>query len=76
MTFWFGFNIIDGSVREVPYDASNYYGDPLFRPGSFEPEAYSPAVNNGIDGGDHFFLDVYGRSRFSGSIDRGAFEQN
>ncbi|TWU56549.1 hypothetical protein Poly51_24600 [Rubripirellula tenax] len=72
--FWFGFNIIDGDVREVPYDPSNHYGDPGFRPGSFELEYYSPGFNTGIDAGDHFFLDVYGRSRFSGSINRGALE--
>ena len=72
--FWFGFNVIDGPTQDVPYDASNIYGAPVFQSGSFQLESYSPAVNSGASGGDHFFLDAYGQQRENGSIDRGAIE--
>lgn len=72
--FWFGFNVIDGPTQNVPNDPSNLYGPPVFRSGSFQLEPFSPAVNSGIDGGDHFFLDCYGQQRQNGSLDRGAIE--
>ena len=72
--FWFGFNVIDGPQLNVPFDPSNIYGPAGFRSGSFELEPFSPAVNSGADGGDHFFLDAYGQNRQNGALDRGAIE--
>lgn len=72
--FWFGFNVIDGPTQGLPQDASNLLGPAVFKPGSFELESYSPAVNSGANGGDHFFLDAYGQQREKGQIDRGAIE--
>ncbi|TWT54994.1 hypothetical protein Pla22_26480 [Rubripirellula amarantea] len=72
--FWFGFNVIDGPVLNVPYDGSNIYGPAGFRQGSFELEPFSAAVNSGVDGGDHFFLDAYGQNRQNAALDRGAIE--
>ncbi len=72
--FWFGFNVIDGPTLNVPFDASNLHGPPVFKPGSFELESFSPAVDSGANGGDHFFLDAYGQQRENGSLDRGAIE--
>ena len=73
-SYWFGFNVIDGPTQNVPRDGSNIYGPPVFKPGSYELESYSPAVNSGANGGDHFFLDAYGQQRENGQLDRGAIE--
>ena len=73
--FWFGFNVLDGPLRDIPFDGSNIYGAPGFAPGSFQLDFFSPAVDSGIDAGDHFFLDAFGQGRFNGTIDMGAIER-
>lgn len=74
--FWFGFNVIDGPTRNVPFSGSNLYESPRFEPGTpYLLSPSSPAINSGLNAGDHFFLDVNGRGRFNGTIDRGANER-
>jgi parallel beta-helix repeat protein len=73
--YWFGYNVIDGPTRDVPFNESNHYGNPFFKFNSFIPESYSPAINSGSNAGDHYSKEIYGRNRIVGQIDRGAFEQ-
>ncbi|MGB7343232.1 MAG: right-handed parallel beta-helix repeat-containing protein [Pirellulaceae bacterium] len=73
--YWVGYNVVDGPTQGLGQDNSNYYGPAAFIPGTFELEAYSPAVNSGLNMGDHFFLDVRGSNRLVGAIDRGASER-
>ena len=67
-------NIIDGWTQGAWIGSSNYRGDPRFQYG-FVPASYSPAVGTGRNRGDHYFLDIWGRQRIQGTIDRGAFER-
>ena len=73
--FWVGFSIIDGPTEGISFDASNHYTAPIFQPGSFELEPFSPGVDDGINVTGHFFLDLFGRNRFNGNIDIGAMER-
>jgi hypothetical protein len=73
--FWFGYNVLNGPLRSIPDGGANLYGPPGFVPGTFRLDFYSPAVNAGLNGGDHFVLDVNGTPRFNGNIDLGAMER-
>ncbi|MFK8111316.1 MAG: right-handed parallel beta-helix repeat-containing protein [Rubripirellula sp.] len=73
--YWFGYNIINGPTRDVPFSSSNRYESPRFNSGTYVPSSSSPAINSGYNGSDHFFMDIYGRGRFNGQIDRGAHER-
>lgn len=73
--FWFGFNLIDGAVRDVPEDGNSFYGPPGFVSGTFYPQYNSYAVNNGTNFGDHFPVDSQGQYRFNSQIDIGAVER-
>ena len=70
---FFYFNLFDGPTREVAL-AGNIVGDANLIPGTFEPASDSRAIDFGLDAGDHYFLDVYGRNRTNGRIDIGAIE--
>jgi len=70
---FFYFNIFDGPTREVSA-AGNIIDDANLIPGTFEPAPFSRAIDFGLDAGDHFFLDVFGRNRTNGRIDIGAIE--
>jgi parallel beta-helix repeat protein len=72
--FWVGYSVIDGPTQGLSQDGSNIYGPAVFRPGTFQLESFSPAVNSGLPGGDQYGLDVYGNQRRVGNIDRGALE--
>ena len=70
----FFFNLFDGPTRSVEFNGSNISGDPGFVPGTFELAPFSRAVDAGLDAGQRFFLDVYGRNRVVGRTDMGAAE--
>ena len=67
-------NLINGPVRDVPFDGSSFYGDPNFLPNTFTPSGGSVLVDAGFDGGDHFPVDSQGSPRFIGALDIGAVE--
>ncbi len=71
---FFLFNLFDGPTREVPFNGSNILGNAGFIPGTFELGPTSPAVDAGLNAGDHFLLDVYGQDRTNGQLDLGAIE--
>lgn len=73
---YFGFNLINGPVRDVPYDRNSVYRPPFFEPGSFRLRGYSPAINKGRRY-DYFFLDAYGQPRMGRGqrVDLGAVER-
>jgi hypothetical protein len=68
-------NVVEGTEIPAEVEMMNYIGSPEFDPGTLIPSAYSPAVNNAFDAGDHFFLDVFGGPRYNGPLDIGAIER-
>ena len=66
-------NLIVGQ-NFAAYDIGTIWADPKFDPGTYRPSFESPAIDAGMDAGDHYGLDIEGKYRFKGTIDIGAHE--
>jgi hypothetical protein len=74
--YWVGFSMLNGWTEGVPDDPSNIYDiAPQFVPGTVQLRPGSRGINEGLDVGWNFFLDVNGNQRVVGEIDMGAAEQ-
>lgn len=66
-------NVANGPFFNTPSDGAIFTND-IFAPGTFRLSPTSPAIDRGLDAGDHFPFDINGEFRFENNIDIGAAE--
>ena len=75
---WWNYNLLhNGPSFGVRNGNNTIFSQPFFRPGTFELESFSPAIDAGLTQSGTFPLDVNGNQRVqSGRIELGAVEHN
>ena len=75
---WWNYNLLfNGSSSGVNNGRNTIFSQPFFKPGTFELESFSPAIDAGLTNQNVFGLDVNGNRRVqSGRVELGAIEHN